>query len=88
MIMVVRAVAVETVATYVAMVKEIVIRTANVPAVLLVDTIIVNNLEAVLITLMTAVYNNPRKTKIDRTINWVWCDMICIRINALINNQK
>ena len=71
-IMVVTAVAVETVATYVAMVKEIVIRTVNVPAVLLVDTIIVNNLEAVLITLMTAVYNNPRKTKIDRTINGVW----------------
>ena len=70
--MVVTAVAVETVATYVAMVKEIVIRIANVLAVLLVDSIIVNNLEAVLITLMTAVYNNPRKTKIDRTINGVW----------------
>ena len=70
--MVVTAVVVEMVATYVAMVKEIVIRTANVPAVLLVETIIVNNLEAVLITMMTAVYNNPRRTKIDRTINGVW----------------
>ena len=70
--MVVTTVAVETVATYVAMVKEIVIGTANVPAVLLVETIIVNNLGAVLMTLMTAVYNNPRNTKIDRTINGVW----------------
>ena len=58
--MVVTAVVVEMVATYVAMVKEIVIRTANVPAVLLVDTIIVNNLEAVLITLMTAVYQRVK----------------------------
>ena len=71
-IMVVTTVAVETVATYVAMVKEIVIGTANVPAVLLVETIIVNNLGAVLMTLMTAVYNNPRNTKIDRTISGVW----------------
>ena len=70
--MVVTTVAVETVATYVAMVKEIVIGTANVPAVLLVETIIVNNLGAVLMTLMTAVYNNPRNTKIDRTISGVW----------------
>ena len=58
--MVVTAVAVEMMATYVAMVKEIVIRTANVPAVLFVDTIIVNNLEAVLITLMTAVYQGVK----------------------------
>ena len=39
--MVVRAVAVETVATYVAMVKEIVIQTMSVPAVLFVETLIV-----------------------------------------------
>ena len=71
-IMVVTTVAVQAMATYVAMVKEIVIRTANVPAVFIVETIIVNNLETVLMTVMTAVYNNQRRTKIDRTINRVW----------------
>ena len=70
--MVVTTVAVQAMATYVAMVKEIVIRTANVPAVFIVETIIVNNLETVLMTVMTAVYNNQRRTKIDRTINRVW----------------